>query len=261
MRTNRYRTAALLLAGGLLTSLAGCGHTPAPAAAGPSTQKVVARGKADDAGDGLKAAAAKEPPKDEAKKEAEEGFRFPDDKGGQLLAKVLPPSEKAPAGERVTSGPKRLPGSPALEQPAAPLPPGRAEVPRLPSGKKGTSLKPRPLPDELPLGGYRGDPAPPHGQSFPAGDRVRLPGPDINQPAPLPILATPAPDRAALDDPTADFSAAAVQSAPAPARTNPAPFVKVALPDPFENRNAVRLREKPAERAEPVTGSPTGPGK
>jgi hypothetical protein len=205
-------------------------------------------------------AQADDEPKDAPKKEAEQGFRFPDDKGGQMLAKVLPPADKAPApDDNVTSGPKRLPGAPALEQPFVPLPPVQGPVPRLPANRKGTSLRPRPLPDELPLTGSRAEP--PQKQRFFAGDRVRLPGPDVNQPAELPTLAVPAPDPTLLEDPTADFSAFAAQAATMPARAAPAPFVKLSLPDPFENRNAVRLREVPPEKNEPVTAAPKPPGK
>lgn len=199
--------------------------------------------------------------KDEPKKEEPgDGFRFPDDKGGRMLAKVLPPADKAPAPDgTVASGPKRLPGAPALEQPSVPLGPNQGQVPRLPANRPGPPLRPRPLPDELPLAGGRAEP--PQESQFFAGDRVRLPGPDANQPAPLPVLAVPAPDRGALDDPTADFSAAAVQAAAMPGREAPAPYAKLSLPDPFENRNAARLREAPPEKGDPVTAAPKGPGK
>src|SRR5262249_11339212 len=160
-------------------------------------------------------------------------------------AKVLPPDDRAPPDENVASGPKRLSGAPALEQPSVPLGPNQGQVPRLPAGRKGPPLRPRPLPDELPLAGGRGEP--PQEPQFFAGARVRLPGPAPSQPAPLPVLAAPVPDRAALDDPTADFSAAAVQAAAMPGRPAPAPYVKMSLPDPFENRNAARLRDTPPE--------------
>src|SRR5690349_4161154 len=90
MRPNRYRAAALLLSGALLP-LAACSKPPSPAVAqdakpATSEKAPVVRAKAEDA-----------PGKDEAKKdEAGDGFRFPDDKGGQLLAKQLPPSERPP---------------------------------------------------------------------------------------------------------------------------------------------------------------------
>jgi hypothetical protein len=139
-----------------------------------------------------------------------------------------------------------------------PLPPNQGQVPRLPSQRKGPPVRPRPLPDELPLAGTR--PEPPQEPQFHTGDRVRLPGPDVNHPVPLPVLAAPAPDRTAFEDPTADLSATAALSAAVPAREAPAPFTKVSLPDPFENR-AGRLREKPPEKEDPVTAARKGPGK
>jgi hypothetical protein len=246
--------AALLLAGALLPSLAGCGQAPAPAVAQDAKPADPAPGRV------VRAKAEEAPEKGEAKKdEAGDGFRFPDDKGGRLLAKELPPPERAPrAEESATPAPRPLPGAPGLEQPAVPLPPNQGQVPRLPSRRQGPPLRPRPLPDELPLTGAR--PGPPQEPRFHAGDRVRLPGPDVTQPVPLPVLAVPAPDRAALEDPTADLSAAAAQSAKVPPREAPAPFTKISLPDPFENR-AARLREKPPEKDDPVTAAPKGPGK
>jgi hypothetical protein len=240
------RRAAMLLTGALLWSLPGCGRPTAPAAA--EEQKpapaVTARAQSD------------EPPKDEA----DDGFRFPDDKGGRMLAQVLPPADKAPApAENVPPTPQPLPGAPDLEQPSVPLAPVPGQVPRLPPGRTGPPLRPRSLPEGLPPAAPW--PEPPQPIQLPAGDRVRLPGPDVNRPALLPPLAAPAPDRTALDDPTADFSAAAAQSGAVPARQAPAPFAKVGLPDPFENRNAVKLREAPPEKGDPVTAAPRPPGK
>jgi hypothetical protein len=192
----------------------------------------------------------------EAPEPADEDFRFPDDKGGQMLAKSLPPERPAPPAE-APSGQRRLPGSPALEQPGLPLPPNQGPVARLPASSR-TPLRPRHLPDEVPLHGQRLDPPPPEGLTLPAGERVRLPGVDVNQPMPLPVLAVPAPDRASQGDPTADFSTAAAQSAAPPMRTGPVPFQRPGPPDPFEHRDAVRLRAPPDEGG-PVTGPPRPP--
>jgi hypothetical protein len=250
MRPTRDRAAVLLLTGVLLSSLAGCRQPSEPVSAdGP---------KAPGGLKAMPAALARAPADDGPAKDAkkEDGFRFADDKGGQLLAKMLPPSDPGRPTDGV-SGPKRLSGSPSLDQPPLPLPPNQGQVPRLPAGRKGPPLRPGPLPDELPLVGLR--PEPPQESQLVAGDRVRLPGPDVNQPVPLPVLAAPAPDRTSLDDPTADFSAAAVQAAAMPVRQGPAPFVKLGLPDPFENRGAVRLREAPPEKNEPMTAAPRPP--
>jgi hypothetical protein len=69
--------------------------------------------------------------------------------------------------------------------------------------------------------------------------RIHVPSMDVNKPMPVPILAKPLPDRASVDDITSDASNAAAVSATMPERTKPAPFQKVTLPDPFENRKPV----------------------
>ncbi len=253
MRLIRIRAAAFLLSSALMVPVAGCGQPSVPAAAQPVDGPTLVRAQADDAARENKKA-------EDGKDERGEGFRFPEDKGGQLLAKELPPADRGlAANENVARAPKRLPGVPALEHPTVPLQPNQGQVPRLPAGRKGPPLRPRSLPDALPLSGAR--PEPPQEPRFHAGDRVRQPGPDPNQPVPLPVLATPARDRTTSDDPTADFSSAAVQAAPMPSRGSPAPAVKLSLPDPFENRNTVRLREPPPEKGEPVSGPPRLPSK
>jgi hypothetical protein len=117
-----------------------------------------------------------------------------------------------------------------------------------------STSKPRPLPEELPILRGRLEPIMPQARILPAGDRVRLPSVDARQPLPLPILAHPIIDRAPLDDVTSDASQAAALAAPPPVRTAPAPFIKMNLPNPFENR----LKEVavPEEIVTPVhTGS------
>ena len=85
------------------------------------------------------AAAVRAQADDAAKKEEEnEGFRFPDDKGGQILARELPPADRGLTGnENVVSAPRRLPGVAALEHPTVPLPPNQGQVPRLPVAAQG----------------------------------------------------------------------------------------------------------------------------
>jgi hypothetical protein len=168
-------------------------------------------------------------------KEDAEGFRFPEDRGGQILSKVLPPSEKAvPPAERDVTSPRRHPPS-GLDKPSLPLPPVPAEMPRLPAGKS-PALRPRPLPEDLPLAGHLTDPTPPQAPTLHAGQRVRIPSVDVNQPIPLPILAQPASNRASLEDATAEASRNAAFATSPPVRSTPAPFLKIDLPDPFENR-------------------------
>jgi hypothetical protein len=192
---------------------------------------------------------------DDAKEDAE-GFRFPEDRGGQILSKVLPPSEKAvPPAEREAPSPRRHTPS-GLDKPSVPLPPVPAEMPRLPAGKS-PALRPRPLPEDLPLAGHLTDPTPPQAQTLHAADRLRIPSVDVNQPIPLPILAQPASSRAPLDDATADASRHATLAGSPPVRSTPAPFLKIDLPDPFENR--LKPAVTPPEDVTPAhTGSRPG---
>jgi hypothetical protein len=180
-----------------------------------------------------------------------DGFRFPDDHGGEMLGKLLTPSTGPLPGED-DAGPRRFGRSRALVPPAPPLPPGRVEVARLPDRHSTAVVRPGPLPEGPPLADERGTPAPPEAVRLPAGERVRLPSEDVNRPVPLPPLGQPAPDRAPLDDPTADASLAAALAARMPERTTPAPFVKLDVPDPFENRHAVRLPALPPDASVPV---------
>lgn len=75
---------------------------------------------------------------------------------------------------------------------------------------------------------------------------------------PLPILATPVGDRTSLADPTAEASSAAALAAPLPRRAAPAPYVRLALPDPYENRRPLCLPVTD-EDPTPVAAAPTPP--
>jgi hypothetical protein len=177
-----------------------------------------------------------------------DGFRFPDDQGGQLLSKLLAPADR-PAPVTFTAEPKALPPSAAVEQPTPPLPPAAVNPPHLPPGKEPPAARPAPLPEESPLLACRLASVPPQVQQLPAGERVRTPAPDPNQPVALPVLGLATPDRASLDDPTADLSLAAALAAPMPLRSNPAPFLRLNLPDPYEHRSAARVRSPLPEEA------------
>jgi hypothetical protein len=184
-------------------------------------------------------------------------FPFPEDRGGALLARVLSPTETAaPQEERRTSGPTRSPAPRRLELPASPLPPGDASLPRLPLERSKRMIRPRLVVEET-LDGWA-DPVPPAGQKLYAGERAREVSEDANRPAPLPILAQPVADRASLDDPTADASLAAVTSGALPRRLQPAPFLRLVLPDPYENRRPLGVAA-PAEDTAPSTATPLLP--
>ncbi len=234
----RRRPSALFLllsAAGLVAASAGCGRRVAS-----PTQVAVAETDSDPA---AHSAAEDGPP-----------FHFPNDAGGALLAKALPPTDLlGPSGEPGAAGPRRLPPPAGLTVPPLPLPPSLAPPPLAPAEHNRKPLEPRLVTEET-LGLDLADPEPPQPRRFVVGDRVRLPSADVNQPPPLPILARPTPDRASLDDPTGDASTAAALAASMPHRVNPVPYFRVTLPDPFADRVPLRL-PAPPEAASPRTGT------
>ena len=167
-----------------------------------------------------------------------DGFPFPDDRGGRLLKQVLSPSEQpAPARRAGSAGPRPL-SDPNRPPPELPLPLLQPEMPPLPAGPTARPPRLWLLPEDPPFARSAFDPVIPQELYLPAGRGVRLPSPNVEQMLPLPILAQPALSRSALDDPTAELSAAAALAAPLPPRTHPAPFLRLSLPDPFELRQA-----------------------
>jgi hypothetical protein len=188
-----------------------------------------------------------------------EGFPFPDDKGGKLVAKALEPGEKPGSAAHKTSGPKSFPAASFLENPALPLKPYTGGLPKIDWNGPGRPVRPRHLAEEVPLVSYRGAPNLPAVPALPAGPLVRLQSPDPNEVPPLPLLARPVPDRASLADPTVEASSAAALANSIPVRTQPAPFVRLNLPDPFEHHHAVRVRTPPSEDAVPPLVAPRTP--
>jgi hypothetical protein len=185
-------------------------------------------------------------------------FAFPADKGGKLLARELPPPQQVPSPE-VPVRPRSLPTFPrGFDRPDLPLPPSLSDMPRPPAGTASVVKRPQQVLDEpFPTG--HDSLTPPETPLLPAGAGVRLPSPDATLPVPLPLLAQPQTDRASLDDPTVEASLLAALSEVPPLRVNPAPFQRLALPDPFEHRETVRLRVPLAEETSPVAAAPQLP--
>lgn len=186
--------------------------------------------------------------------QAVEGFKFPDDQCGMILAKILTPSgttmRSAPSPPAT---PRLLPAPHHLDHPTAPLPAAHVEMARLPQTKR-PFIKPRPLSDEWPVLGSQWVPDLPQPRVLPAEKRVRVPSVDPHLPVPLPTLAQPVSDRAPVEDATGDASLRGVLSNLSPSRTSPAPFTKTNSPDPFENR--LKTPEVPENGYLPVyTGS------
>ncbi len=94
---------------------------------------------------------------------------------------------------------------------------------------------------------------------LPVGSSLQTPTPDVKQPPGLPILARPSTDRAPLEDPTADWTAASIITVKLPLRSTQAPFVKVGLPDPFENVEAAKVKTAVAEDPLRALGNPPPP--
>jgi hypothetical protein len=180
-------------------------------------------------------------------------FHFPDDAGGLLLAKVLPPTEVKGPLNAPNAGPRRLTPPAGFDAPPSTPPPSQALPPRLSAERTRKPLAPHLTLDET-LGLRRGDPEPPQPRSFITGDRIHLPSVDANQPIPLPILAHPMADRAPLDDPTLEASADAALAAPMPQRTKVVPYFRVTLPDPYDNRRPLSL-PVPTDDGGPRTGT------
>jgi predicted small lipoprotein YifL len=248
------RTIATVMAGALLSSLAGCGKSPALGEPAIAIQSEVEASPA-----------RREEPKSEAGSSEKSAalpsgtaFTFPADNGGKLLAKLLPPSDLRPLSPAAPEGPRARPIPTAIEWPSAALSPGKPVPPRLPLPKTA-DIHPRALPEPLPADFARLDPTPPARIRLPEGELTRLPAPNASRPLPLPPLAQPVSDRASLEDPTADYSARAVIGAALRPRTTPVPFLKVNLPDPFENAEMVRLRVTMPEDANRSLGTPPAP--
>lgn len=180
-------------------------------------------------------------PAGEAKASAEpthgvDGFTFPDDDGGVLLAQVLPPQAGEPEPLDRPPSPRQTLDSAFALPPLLPLPTHSVAFLRLPADGERSPLRPRLVAEESLVAAY--DAAPPPTPPLPDNGRIRVPSPDVHRPIPLPILARPVPDRASLDDPTLDASTAAALAAPIPPRTSKAPFLKQTLPDPYDRRRA-----------------------
>jgi tetratricopeptide (TPR) repeat protein len=90
-------------------------------------------------------------------------------------------------------------------------------------------------------------------------EALRLLTPDLGQPPALGGLSGYQPDRAPLDDPTAEASLAFALSRTPPDRAAPAAAVRQTVPDPFEYRHAVRGKVPPEDDRLPPDLAPQPP--
>jgi hypothetical protein len=171
------------------------------------------------------------------------------DKVAKRLEELLQPAGKS--APSALSNPIAWPGPKSVEQPQ--LPPGAYQgtppspplpAPARPKVPRAVAEPPAPV----------GDARPPVGPSpvvLPTEPLIQLPTIDVDTPLPLPILATPKPDRAALDDTTLETSHAAALHPIRPRRVEHVPFSPINLPDPFENVRTGTLRNPPEESDQP----------
>lgn len=184
------------------------------------------------------------------------------DRGSQLLSKLLPPSGQVAALPLPgTNEPRRLAPSGNLQIPRMPPTLNEFQPVRLPLPLPAKPIQPRVLPEGPPLSRLLFEPAVPDRPVLPAVPGLRLPSFSTEQPPPLPILAQVQADRVPLDDPTREASLEAALSGPPPVRTNPAPFLRLNLPDPYENRTVAELRNPPPENPAPVIATIQAPRK
>lgn len=181
-------------------------------------------------------------------------FEFPADKGGKLLGETLRPGQKAADDPAAEPAPKPLVAPLEIAQPAVALSTPPTDLPRPALKPKTPPLRPHVLAEDAPLSAYRADPAAVRTIHMPAGALVHVPTPDVNVAPWLPFQGVLGIDKGPLDDPTTDDSLKTALAAPPPIRSNPAPFLRLNLPDPFENGQVVRLRVQPPEDPTPTAG-------
>jgi hypothetical protein len=142
------------------------------------------------------------------------------------------------------------------------LPPAEVHVqPRLEAGTGPYPLRLRRASDLPPLADVAGPP-PPASRQLQPGPLASAPTPDLNVLPIMPTRYSPQADRMGLmADPTQEQSREAAAATEPPFRSSLAPFVRLAIPDPFESISVVRLAHPPADNEPPakVTGAAPRP--
>lgn len=175
-------------------------------------------------------------------------FEYPPDLGGRAVAKAVAPTvPDLPPGEAFGTAPRRRTPPAQLFDPDPTPKPAAVPPPVLPP--KPPEVKPvaprEGVPPDL---GARAD-AVPAKPTFPVAAGITERARDVNLPPAVPALGRQLGDRASLEDPALEHGHAAIVSPVVSVPLAPAPFLKVAVPDPFELAEQVRPRVTPA--AEP----------
>src|SRR5262249_33619944 len=139
-----------------------------------------------------------------------------------------------------------------------PLPstPG-TDLARLPAPTRKDTRRPEFVLEEgLEVGGLA--PAVPREPSFATPAPERGEAQDASLPSPVPGLGAPLPDRVPREAVTTEASRGAVLTASLRGRTTRARYVRMSVPDPFENRQPLTV-SVPAEESAPQSGPAGGP--
>jgi hypothetical protein len=181
------------------------------------------------------------------------------DRASKLVGDTLRPSDEAGALPwRDYQGQRPLLAPAGLEKPQLPLPSTPISVPRAAPMKVAAPPQPTTVAEELPQLPRQSLPA--LRSAEPVTVALRRRGPNLDEPPPLPLLASYQPDRTPLADATAEASRASILAKTPSLRAEPAPFIPWNLPDPFENRDAIRLANTPAEDPNPPAPVVRKPG-
>jgi len=183
-------------------------------------------------------------------------FDFADDHAGKLLAKSLTPAGPNRLPTIDNSGPKTRAGSTVGTLPDLLPSPPRLSIPNLPVAK-GQALRPHMLAESTPLAHLHDDPQLPARPGLPVSALISQASADANTPIPLAAQSQPRRDRASLDDPTADFSAAQAKVYSPPLRSAPVPFQRLDLPEPFGHRRPVKPLDAEPQVVSPVPSPPS----
>lgn len=167
-------------------------------------------------------------------------FDYPTDLGGKAVVKAVTPSIPPLTGEKFGVAPKpRAVPARVLD----PDPVTKAEyVPPPILFAKPAEVKPSAPPERVPFDlGLRANdiPAKP---TFPVAAGITEKARDVNLPPAMPILGRPLNERVSLEDPTAEAGTAVIVAPLVKVTVNPAGFLKVTLPDPFELGEQVKPR-------------------
>lgn len=187
-------------------------------------------------------------------------FKFPTDDAGKLLEERLTPPRQVtlpPMPFASEPRPWRAAKLDRLPDRLRPLP--QADVPAQPrrlQSEVPIQRRPRPALDLPPLAGGDFDPMRPARPELPSGPKAYVASPNPDTPPPLPVLARQQTEVIAVTtDPTVDRSRQAALVVVSVLRDQPAPFLRLTIPDPFEHIRLVQLRMPPPDADEPA--SPT----